>query len=745
MGRASRLLRLRQQLPGGPVPALDEATAGRVGAVPRQAVRCYLAAMEYTRLGFLARGITEADPARPERKNGSVPVPRWAKRDYPAAPSSSELRDWPWGDVVSVWVRVPDNWAVLDHDNEASRDGWRAVLGPAVDKAAVERSRSGSEHWYFRLPQGADLKVRHVHRDEGPSFDLLTARDAGVVAPPSRHHKGGHRKWVRPLSQVRELTAYEVALLSQAPSTGLAERLAAPPGRGQYHEWLLSVAGSVANVHGDPDAYRAAMLRIGDRYMGDHDQADTDAIIRDYTPEGDPEQTPASRQEPAPLLPDEFWETPTHPFLSHIRQAALYKMRSPDSILHAVLADVALLTHYLYQLPDLGSPGTLDLLVGIVANSGDGKGTSVSTADTLLQLDKYEEQGGEDDDRRIRTRSLGSGEGMSASYFEQVEEDIDGKLKTRTKRYAIGVRFVSAEGAEYGKLSERSGQTTAALIRSVFMGDRIGGTYVGQSKGKQLPPRQYRAVLILQLQPRTIRAILDEAEEGTPQRMLWSSPKNPRLPPLADLPGWPGPLKWEPRADDLRKDPDSPWHPTVIDVHSTVVAEVRQELYDRATGRRGGELDGHRTLLRLKVAALLGCLRAGRPIIGPDDWRLSGQALDTSDGVRAWAIGRLGDTEGQRRQATIEFAAEKATAVEIATQTARDGVLKVAERIRRYLAKHAEGATTRTLRDSTKGPHGRDRELFRPGLEHAQAEGWAEQKDSGLWFSLGDGEGGDDA
>jgi hypothetical protein len=68
-------------------------------------------------------------------------------------------------------------------------------------------------------------------------------------------------------------------------------------------------------------------------------------------------------------------------------------------------------------------------------------------------------------------------------------------------------------------------------------------------------------VLILQLQPRTIRALLDEAEEGTPQRMLWSSPKNHRLPPLADLPGWPGPLEWEPRTGDLHKNPAEPSHP----------------------------------------------------------------------------------------------------------------------------------------------------------------------------------------
>ena len=443
-----------------------------------------------------------------------------------------------------------------------------------------------------------------------------------------------------------------------------------------------------------------------------------------------------------PLLPEDFWDTPTHPFLAHIRQAALYKMCSPDAVLHAVLINVATLTHYKWLLPDLGSPGTLDLLAGIVANPGDGKGTAVTTGNALVQLDLYLETTG-DDDKRIRTRPMGSGEGMAATFFEWVEEeDANGKVKARYKRYAIAVRFESAEGAEYKNLSDRSGQTTGALVRKMFFGQYIGHSYVGQSKDAQLPDRQYRATLILQLQPKTVAAIIAEVGEGTPQRLLYSSPKDYRLPEsIDDLPDeWPGPLDWKPSPVDLRLNPaGDPHPPVIIKVRKEIIREVRQALLDHSRAvLPGDDMNAHRNMLRLKVAALLGCLRTGTPIVDFSDWELSGQVLATSYAVLAWASARLGDIKELQRQAGIDLSTDKARAAELATAEVRDGTLLVAQRIQRHLAKHAEGVPTRTLRDSARGPAGRDRQFWSAALKRAQAEGWAEQKDDGLWYPLGD-------
>ncbi len=88
--------------------------------------------------------------------------------------------------------------------------------------------------------------------------------------------------------------------------------------------------------------------------------------------------TPGSS--PCPVLPDDFWETGSHPFLAHTRQAALSVESVPDAMLHAVLADVATLTHYDWYLPG-NRRGTLDMLLCIVGRSGDGKGTATDGAD----------------------------------------------------------------------------------------------------------------------------------------------------------------------------------------------------------------------------------------------------------------------------------------------------------------------------------------------------------------------------
>ncbi len=89
--------------------------------------------------------------------------------------------------------------------------------------------------------------------------------------------------------------------------------------------------------------------------------------------------------------------------------------------------------------------------------------------------------------------------------------------------------------------------------------------------------------------------------------------------------------------------------------------------WERRTGRREvTKYDGHRELLCLKVAALLGCLRTGRPVVGRADWRVACQVVATSDAVRTWVEYQLGDTDRRRRAGAIGFAAEKAGAVRAA-------------------------------------------------------------------------------
>lgn len=259
----------------------SRAWQGVNGSLNGQAARCRKAATRYAELGFLVRGIER------DNKFGTVPVPEWNKDDFPGPTTRAELDQGDWSEVTGLWVRASDEWVVLDHDNELSRDYWSVRLGPIADKAAVEKPPDGGEHWWFRLPRGATVATWHAGERKVGSlswpahFDVLSQRTGGVVAPPSVHHRGGNREWIRPPGEAVTLAEDEAALLRKHKPNGLLECLMGEPGPGSYHVWMLSVAGSLASLHRDHATFMEACRRVELRYLDGHNPADTAKIVRD--------------------------------------------------------------------------------------------------------------------------------------------------------------------------------------------------------------------------------------------------------------------------------------------------------------------------------------------------------------------------------------------------------------------------------------------------------------------------------
>jgi putative DNA primase/helicase len=283
-------------LPGGQESQTNE--------LPEQADRCRKAALRYAELGFRVLGIER------DNKFGTVPVTGWKKGNYPGPSTRAELDGGDWTEVTGLWVRASDEWLFLDHDNELSRDYWAARLGPVADKAAVEPSPSGSEHWWFKLAPGVTVATWHAGEKTNRAlswpahFDVLSQRCGGVVAPPSAHHAGGNREWVKKPGQAVVLTEDEARLLRKHnPPHGLLDNLTGKPGPGSYHNWATSVAGSLANVHRDRAMFMEAMARVEARYLGDHDPADTAAIILGMWLKEHPETEPANHPSGPPAIP----------------------------------------------------------------------------------------------------------------------------------------------------------------------------------------------------------------------------------------------------------------------------------------------------------------------------------------------------------------------------------------------------------------------------------------------------------
>lgn len=316
-----------------------------------------------------------------------------------------------------------------------------------------------------------------------------------------------------------------------------------------------------------------------------------------------------------PNLPAEFWEA--RPALAHIRQAAHSRGRSPDAVLGVVLARVAALVPPWVTLPPLvGTTATLDLAVALVAASGGGKSSSAGVAEELVPID----------DDTVAEVPVGSGEGIVDAYLGWVtEEGEDGKKHRVRRQVHQAVIAMLDEGQALNELGGRRGATLLPTIRTAWSGGRLGQANADEARRRNLPPRTYRFALVAGFQPSTAIPLLQDSATGTPQRFVWLAARDPDAPPVGAEPDWPGPLplrRSARQAGHLEVDPD---------VATTIKAADRARVRGEVTG---DELDAHRDLSRLKVAALLAALEERRTVTN-EDWHLAGQVLDSSDRVRA--------------------------------------------------------------------------------------------------------------
>ncbi|MEU6999927.1 phage/plasmid primase, P4 family [Nonomuraea sp. NPDC046570] len=153
---------------------------------------------------------------------------KWNKDEFPGPTSLETIEyDMSWGNKCGIWVRVPDEWVVVDPDSDEAVEYWTERLGDVLEKAAVSQPPHGRPHWWFRIPAGS----QGVFRWSAPSsnknnirFDVLGQRRGGVMAPPSEHHKGGRRAWIKGLDEAKELTSDETALLARHTLPGAPPR-----------------------------------------------------------------------------------------------------------------------------------------------------------------------------------------------------------------------------------------------------------------------------------------------------------------------------------------------------------------------------------------------------------------------------------------------------------------------------------------------------------------------------------------
>jgi hypothetical protein len=304
---------------------------------------------------------------------------------------------------------------------------------------------------------------------------------------------------------------------------------------------------------------------------------------------------------------DKFWSATEQ--LEIIHASARARLVGPWALLGACFTRINVMTPWHVTLPPLtGGRASLNLFIGLVGPSGAGKGGATAAAvDTINTGATWE--GGETGQRMV---NLGSGEGIIHAFRKRTKDGDEWECRS--------VVFNVQEIDLLTATATRSGATILPVLRSMWSGEQLGFQNADPTRRIQVPPHEYRASLLVGIQPLRAGSLLDDADGGTPQRFLFvptDDPGAPDQPPIK-----PEKIKWrKPSFDSLHDRFTDTYDITLPEaVESLVRAQRLEMLRNQAEGSKNAS--GHDTLATIKYAAHFALL-AGRTTVTEDDWDLA--------------------------------------------------------------------------------------------------------------------------
>ena len=673
-------------------------------------------------LGAAAIGLA-ADGFRvhPERGRSKIP----ALEDWPSKATTDldTVAGW-WSNGhkgANIGIATGRGLLVLDIDGEAGMASLVALEGELGSLPLTREALTAhhGRHLYFTVQGHFGNPVSKL----GAGLDIRA--DGGqVVAPPSVLPDGEYR-WANhaPIAPLPDAWWDRLLTLDTDVRGGRLE-----PGEliaeGERNDRLFRLGCSMRDKGLSESAILAALTETNREAcrppLPDRELSAIAGSAARYEPgESGGQIRHAWRTEPPagcpPNLPDTFWSA--HPVLEHVRQAAHSRTASADAVLHAVLARTAAMMPYQIKLPAIvAAPSPLCYFAGILGPANTGKSSAARIAGELLRPDET-----------LIEAQPGSGEGLAEILLGSHEETgEDGKKITVRKLVSHNVLIFADEGGVIATLTARQGNTLLPTLRSIWAGAAFGALNASAERRRIIPAGQYSFGAIVCLQTEKVGPLFGDAGFGTPQRFAWASCLDPSIPDAR--PEWPGELDWRP--------------PLMTEHHLihgngerlvTVARAVQAEIAERALAVARGRMadtdrDGHGTLVRLRTAALLGCLLYGRPDVTDDLWQLAGNVRETSDGVRDFAHQVVAAAEAKVEDSNARRHASQAVRAVQATEAWR--TVEAAKRI-----------TALVRREPEIGVHAARIHLrhwraeFDEGLSHAVANGWiaetSERQDSG--------------
>lgn len=393
-----------------------------------------------------------------------------------------------------------------------------------------------------------------------------------------------------------------------------------------------------------------------------------------------------------------FWSS--RDVLGHLQTFARSRRVSPWGVLGVALARVVTATGPAVTLPPIvGGKGSLNLFIGLVGASGDGKGACEAVAGDALHVGA------------IRQARIASGEAIAHVYKHRAKGGAEPDWKDDDHAAMIQVAEIDRLAGQAG----RQGSTIMADLRSAWSGEQLGQVAADATRSIPLEAHSYRLTLVAGIQPMRAGCLLDDADGGTPQRFLWfpvSDADAPDVPPAE-----PKPWQWV-----------GPDVPALVRAGGFAGAQVevcepaREAIVGARLARLRGDghaLDGHALLARLKTAAALGLLE-GRAEVTADDWELAGIVAAKSASTRARVINQL--LLAKQAEAESRAIGQAKTAVTIERHLTNEAMQRVCRSIIRRLERAGadKWVAASVIRRGTNAP---DRGLVPEALDRLQETG----------------------
>ncbi|WP_246979699.1 hypothetical protein [Gardnerella vaginalis] len=210
--------------------------------------------------------------------------------------------------------------------------------------------------------------------------------------------------------------------------------------------------------------------------------------------------------------------------IKNLYQYARASRTSPHAALVCTLARACAIVPPNIVIPSFtgDSPASLNFAVITIAQSGGGKGLTMTVAKTLVPFPET-----------VWVGQPASGEAIPSVYVQREEDETytrngDEEEKRERKKPSLKYKTQNAffdirEVREFAGNANRVGSTIVPVLVNLLDGtSKIGCTTKSESNTLQVPEYGYRAAIVIGVQPANIRDITNHGGTGLPQRCLWT-------------------------------------------------------------------------------------------------------------------------------------------------------------------------------------------------------------------------------